>query len=275
MPALRTIVALSVLSAFSQAGSAEQPPLAQALIFHASFDQGVDADFSAGDKRLYTAESYKMLEAARPGLHHEGITRVEGKGRFGGALEFRVPNKKAIFFRADKNLAYRDTDWSGTVSFWLNLDPDQDLAPGYCDPIQITDKQYSDAAFWVDFSKDERPRHFRLGVFGDLAGWNPQNQPPDKNPDFQQRLVTVRQPPFRRGQWTHVALVFAGLNRSQPGYARLYLNGHVQGTSGDIAERFTWNPVQATIRLGMSYTGLFDELSVFQRALSAAEIAPL
>ncbi len=42
----------------------------------------------------------------------------------------------------------------GTVSFWLNLSPEKDLEPGFCDPIQITDTTYDDAALWVDFSAE-------------------------------------------------------------------------------------------------------------------------
>ena len=59
---------------------------------------------------------------------------------------------------------YAKSNWSGAVSFWLRLDPDTDLEAGYCDPLQNTPREWNDAAFWVDFSKDERPRHFRLGA---------------------------------------------------------------------------------------------------------------
>ena len=44
----------------------------------------------------------------------------------------------------------------------LKLDPETDLEPGFCDPLQITDKAYNDSAVWVDFPKDDIPRHFRL-----------------------------------------------------------------------------------------------------------------
>jgi hypothetical protein len=46
-----------------------QQALATALTFHASFDNGADADFGLGDKRVYTAPTYKNLDAAQPGLH--------------------------------------------------------------------------------------------------------------------------------------------------------------------------------------------------------------
>ena len=63
---------------------------------------------------------------------------------------------------------------------------------------QITDKAYNNSAIWVDFTKDERPRHFRLGVFGELKSWNPNNLPGDKNPAFGARLVVEPKHPFAR-----------------------------------------------------------------------------
>ena len=162
------------------------------------------------------------------------------------------------------------------MSFWLSLDPNQDLEPGYCDPLQVTDEDYNDAALWVDFTKDDKPRHFRLGVFGDLKTWNPKGLEPDKNPDFLRRLVVVKEPPFGRGKWTHVAVTFSGLNaRGRGGSAKLYLNGRLQGTTPEIREPFTWDVPRAAIRLGVNYVGLFDELSAFNRPLNDKEIQTL
>ena len=69
---------------------------------------------------------------------------------------------------------------------------EKDLKPGFCDPIQITDKAYNDSAIWADFTKDDKPRHFRLGVFGALKSWNPENLPTDRNSVFLKRLVVVK-----------------------------------------------------------------------------------
>jgi hypothetical protein len=110
------------------------------------------------------------------------------------------------------------------------LDPQKDLAPGFCDPIQITDKDYNDSAIWVDFTKDEVPRHFRLGVFGELKAWNPSNLAPDKNPDFLRRLVVVERPPFTRETWTHVVVTWSDLG-SERGISALYLNGKLVSNS--------------------------------------------
>ena len=40
-------------------------------------------------------------------------------------------------------------------------------------------------------------------------------------------------------------------------------------------QTFTWDPAKTSIMLGLSYIGLWDELSIFDRALSAEEVAAL
>jgi len=255
-------------------GALAAQDLGKALSFHASFDKGLDADFARGDRRIYTAPNYKAQAEAKPGLDHTDVGLLEGQGRFGGALQFRKKNVKAVFYQADKNVAFRPDGWNGTISFWLNLDPDQDLEPGFCDPIQVTDKAFNDSAIWVDFTRDEKPRHFRLGVFGDLKAWNPNNVPADKSPDFAKRLITVAKPPFRRGTWTHVVITHTGLGGGK-GTAKLYLDAKVQGTTETIGEVFRWDLTRGALRVGVSYVGLFDELAVFDRALSDQEVARL
>jgi hypothetical protein len=245
----------------------------KSLTFHASFDKGLDADFAVGDKRIYTAPSYKAQMEAKPGLDHPDVAVVPG-GVTGSALRFGKKNVKAIFYQGERNVPFREGDWTGTISFWLNLDPDQDLEPGFCDPIQVTDKAYNDSAIWVDFTRDDKPRHFRLGVFGELKVWNPNNLPSDKNPDFPKRLITVTKPPFRRGAWTHVVITHTGLG-SGKGVAKLYLDGKLQGTTETIAEPFRWDPSRAAIRLGVNYVGLWDELAIYSRALTDREVAAL
>lgn len=247
--------------------------LGEAMMFAASFDDGWDAAFAQGDRRLYAAPSYDEQELATPGLTTFDIQIAYDVGHFQHALKFNKKNEQAVFYHAQDNVAYSETGWQGTISFWLSLDPAVDLEPGFCDPIQITDSAYNDACIWVDFTQ-ENPRHFRLGVFGDLAVWNPENIPPDKNPTFTNRLVPVEQPPFASGQWTHVAIVHEGLGGGQ-GSAKLYLNGKLQGEASGISEPFTWDVAKAAIRLGVNYVGLFDEIAIFNRPLTEEEIQEL
>lgn len=273
--ALLVMTSMRSAGAPLQADGALQATLRRALTFHASFDKGADADFGSGDRKIYTGTSFEVREDAKPGIGNPDVVLAKGQGRYGDALQFRRKNTQAIYFRAAGNVPFSQNGWNGTVSFWLNLSPDTDLEPGYSDPIQITDKTYNNAAIWVDFTRDDKPRHFRLGVFGDLKSWNPENLPPEKNPFFDRRTIVVSQPPFTRGQWTQVVITHAGLNTAEGGTAKLYLDGRLQGTAADIREPFTWNVAQATIRIGVNYVGLWDELSVFDRALSAEEVGAL
>jgi hypothetical protein len=263
---------IAMLWFVATAGLAQQAK--DALLFHASFDKGIDADFAKGDRRLYTAPTYKEPQSAKPGLDHPHVSIVQGVGKSGAALEFRRKDTRAVFYRADKNTAFQSKNWSGTISFWLSLDPETDLEPGFCDPIQVTDSAYNDSAIWVDFTKDDKPRHFRLGVFGDRESWNPTKMPDDKNPVFMNRLVVVKKYPFAKGRWTHVAITHSGLGSGE-GTATLYLNGEKQGEASMIGEAFSWDPAFAALRLGVNYVGRLDELKVFSRPLTQAEIRSL
>ncbi|MBI4909364.1 MAG: LamG domain-containing protein [Acidobacteria bacterium] len=247
--------------------------LRQALTFHANFDKGTDAVVALGDKRIYAAPTYKEQDAAKPGLEGTDVTLAASAGRQGGALRFAKKNTRAVFYRGAKNVAFDAKGWTGTIAFWLSLDPETDLEPGFCDPIQITDKAYNDSAIWVDFTKDDKPRHFRLGVFGALKAWNPENIAADKNPAFLNRLVVVKQTPFARGKWTHVAITHRGLGAD--GSAELYLNGKLQGRTAGIREAFEWDMTRGAIRLGVAYVGLMDDVMLFRRALTGEEVARL
>ncbi|MCW5980341.1 MAG: LamG domain-containing protein [Bryobacteraceae bacterium] len=241
------------------------------LLFHASFDKGVDADVARGDAKIHSAPDFKPEASAKPGLGDVDAVIEKGAGVGGSdALRFRSKNTRALFFRGDRNIKPS----AGTISFWMRLDPEKDLAPGFSDPIQVTDKTYNDSAIWVDFSKDEKPRHFRLGVFGRLKDWNPSDTPPDKNPDFLRRLVVIERPSFSNNHWTHVAITWTGLDAGG-GKAALYVDGKPVSTAKEIRERFEWEPARLGIRLGLSYTGLMDEVAVFDRALSDSEIGAL
>ena len=252
-----------------------QNDLKTALTFFSSFDTSVVADFSLGDNNLYTVPNRRARDSAQIGLHKPDIQHVTNQGRFGGALLFTDKSPGNIYYSSTKNIAYSKTDWSGAVSFWLSLDPNTDLKPGYCDPIQITDVSYNDAAIWVDFTKDDTPRNFRLGVIGNRDSWNPNPEGPDNaNPNFIKQLPVVENPPFEKGKWTHVLINFSNLN-TQNGKAELYVNGELKGTRSDITDPFTWELDKSNIYLGLSYIGLYDELSIYNKTLSEKEITTL
>jgi hypothetical protein len=250
--------------------------LAEALTFHASFDHGPDADFSLGDGRIYsvTVENGQETGELRPGLGQPALTLAEGQGRFGAALEFPLENSHVVLFKAARNVAYSRSDFGGTTSFWLSVDP-AEIPQRYCDPFQLTDKDYSDACIWADFTKNDSPPDFRLGCFGDQREWDVADKRGGSE-EFFFRLVKVAEPPFAKGQWTHVAITWNGLNTSQRGRARLYLNAEYVGATSRVAEQFTWDVEKVNIRLGTGhFVGLFDDLAFFNRPLTSDEVRAL
>ena len=258
------------------AQAADQDNLSSALTFHASFDGSTGAEFALGDPTLYHAPAMNKRANARPGLPTSGIAAAKDQGRFGDALSFQDKAGAIVFFHAAKNMAYRETNWSGTVSFWLSTDPVSELKAGFCDPIQITPRAWNDAAFFVEFEKRPTGIPFRLGAYADFNAWNPSNRKWEEIPMADKPLLSVEQPPFAKGKWTHVAFTFEHFNSGvADGIARLYLDGKPRGTIPAHTQTFTWDMDKSAVMLGLSYVGLFDELSLFNRALTPEEIARL
>jgi hypothetical protein len=246
--------------------------LSEHVLFYSSFDGSTTAEVAVGDPNFYTADSLPKRETARAGLHDPAVSIAAGQGLYGDALEFTARNRQLTYYRATENLGYSTDSWSGAVSMWLQLDPATDLEPGYCDLIQITDVAFNDASIWVDFTK-ENPRSFRLGVIGDLEAWNPDKKNPHESEEFARRLIPVEAPPFQRGTWTHILINFGGLN-SESGTTELFVDGVSMGSLA-VTDPFTWEPEKALFMLGLGYIGLMDELAVFDRPLTAAEIGAL
>ncbi|WP_109301000.1 LamG-like jellyroll fold domain-containing protein [Aquimarina sp. AU474] len=238
------------------------------VLFYSSFDGKLAANVATGDAMIYTADNYKKADDAKPGIHNPDVILAKNKGIIGDALHFTDKNTSAIFYKAFKNIGYSRDSWSGTVSFWLQLDSNKDLAPGYCDPICITDVRYNDAALWVDFT-DDNPREFRLGAMGDLKVWNPENK--NDETKWKKRTVTVTRPPFKKGEWTHVVITFSKVNTSKSTF-KLYLNGKFTGVIKDVNDPFTWEAENGKIMLGLGYIGLMDELTIFDKPLDSKEV---
>lgn len=251
--------------------------LGEALVFHAPFDGKGDAAFGKGDLKIYSATSMKHPRTGTAGLPASRfVTLAAGEGKFGDGLQFHRKSSEMIFFQAEKNFPYQQKDWSGTVSLWLKVDPEMELAPGYTDPIQITPREWNDAAFFVEFTADDKPRHFRLGAYADFKIWNPDNRDWNIIPFAEKPLVRVERPPFNRQSWTHVVFTFEKFNTGRKdGIATLYLNGNAQGQLSPREQTFTWDPAKTLIMVGLSYVGMLDELAVFNRALTSKEVQQL
>ncbi len=181
-----------------------------------------------------------------------------------------------VFFQGHHNVLYRTQDWSGTVSVWLRTSREEDLPAGFCDPIQITPREWNDAAFFVEFEKRTNSIPFRLGAYADFKVWNPAGRDWSQIPQDEKPLVTVPQPPISRDRWMHVVFTWENFNTSQSnGVARLYSNGEFRGQLSPRPQTFTWDPEKVLVMLGLNYVGYLDELAIFDRALSAAEIRSL
>ena len=174
-------------------------------------------------------------------------------------------------------MVYRKSGWNGTVSFWLSVDPEADLAMGFCDPLQITSKAWNDAAFFVEFEKKTNAVPFRIGVYPDPAVWNPRNQKWEEMSPAEKPHVTVPAPtPFARGRWTHVVFTFEHFNTGRSdGVVTLYLDGRKAAQIPARQQTFTWDLDKTYIMMGIGYLGLWDELAIFNRALTAEEVGRL
>ena len=247
-------------------------PLKQALTFHASFDQGLDADFSRGDKACLVRGKQGTVPAAL----NEELKLVPDGGRFGGGLHFTKKGTTQPRFKDAGVLNYNATNWNASVSVWLRLDPDKDLAPGYCDPVQIVGDDTKKGFIFLEWSKDETQREFRYAIRPKVEIWNPNNLDWAKMTDAQRPAVNLRKAPFSREAWTHAVFSFANLNdKAKKPIGRLHLNGKLVGTIENWDLTLGWNPDAVALVLGAAYVGHLDDLAVFNRALTDAEVTQL
>ena len=245
--------------------------LRRGLTFHAPFDASFDASLSAEDPVSRVRVSGKMTSPT-PGPNLDFST----DGKFGGCLVFSKKGAVRPEYAASKSLAYGTTDWSATVSVWLRLDPDKDLAPGYCDPVQIIGDDVKKGFIFLEWSKDHTPRHFRFAVRPLYHLWNPDAVGWEQIPDERRPMVKMEQAPFRRDRWTHVAFVLDRLNNhAAPPRARLHIDGRQIGVIQGHDLTFGWDPAAIRLVLGAAYVGSMDDLAIWNRALSAEEIARL
>lgn len=270
-----SLVALCTLFSCFLSIEASEFPYLDSLTFYASFDGSIDADFGSGDLRMYTTMTREM-EDAKLGENREDVALDPEGGKFGGALKFTERVDPLLLYKVEGNIDYKKKNWSGTLSFWLRLDPDEDLEPGYCDPILLTDKNWDDACFFVDFTKDDNPRKFRGGFFCDKPVWNPKGLNWDDVPEEEHPFIVVDNPPFGHDDWTHVAMTFSKVNTGEKnGSVKLYMNGELKGAMEDREQTFTWDPSKAWMKIGYNYIGWFDELAIYNRELSADEVKAL
>jgi hypothetical protein len=246
--------------------------LKKALTFHASFDTGLDADFSKGDKACVMKKGKELV----PCVPNDDVQIVAGAGKFGGALHFPKKGTTRPQYSGVNVLGYNDKSWSSTVSVWLRLTPDKDLEPGYCDAVQIVGDDTKKGYIFLEWSKDETPRFFRFAIRPLFAIWNPTNVQWADIPFEKRPMVQVANAPFSRDTWTHVVFTVSNINdKTAKRTGSLYLNGKLQGRIENWDLTFGWDPAQVAFILGAAYVGDIDDLAVFNRALSDDEVSEL
>ncbi len=254
---------------------ADDERLRKAVTFYASFDSSLKADFSRGAALLRTRSDNpkKKGEQVFKDGYPKNAFRSTKDGHVGGALEATevLPNRGRIFYPAASNLAYSKDGWDGAVSYWLQTNPDTMLRTRFCDPIQITHRGAHNGGLWNDFP-DSKPRSMRLGAFRGLAD----GEKAIKESDPQAPLVRIPKIGFKENEWHHIAFTWSQFDTGKAdSRASLYIDGKLAGelTERDIAMR--WDMQQTGIYVAVSLIGKMDELAVFDRSLSTAEISRL
>jgi len=251
------------------AESEAKAKLSKALTLHTSFDKGLDADFSRADKKCYVQQGQTLV----PAVANDQVQLAADAGRYGGALHFPKKGTYRPSFKDGGVLGYNAKSWSASVSAWLRLTPDEDLQPGYCDPIQIVGNDLRKGFIFLEWSKDETPRYFRFAIRPLFNIWNPTNVQWDAIPFDKRPMVQVARAPFSRDKWTHVVFTLENINdKSKPPGGKLYLNGKLQGAIEKWDLTFDWDAAKVLLVLGASYVGHMDDLAVFDRPLTDVEV---
>ena len=229
---------------------------------YASFDQGLDADYSRGSGR----------SAHQPAA----VQHDPAGGRHGGALRFTAADygwdEDEFTFPAADNFPYSPQTFAGTVSLWLNGDPDRDLSPQYpVDPFHIS-RRAADGSFYLDLTRpdDERygsPRKLRLGIYNDS---------PANDRFVGGQLIIVGELHWQKGVWHHLAFTWRNANSGrQDGRAEVYIDGLRRGWMQGYQHQVSWDTAAMTIGLGQRYAGLMDEVLILDTAAEGDQIEAL
>jgi hypothetical protein len=270
-PRFASLLVCAPLLACGASAAENLKPLRDGLTLHVPFDQSLDATFSRGDTKMQTAGAPAK---GQPPMQAADVIKITpGEGKFGGALHVTKKNPFRPTINGTSVLNYKAANWSGTVSIWMRLTPDEDLEPGYCDPVQIVGGDNKKGFIFMEWSKDETPREFRFAIRPKLELWNPQNKDWAKMTDAERPAVNLKRgTPFARTRWTHAVFTFENLNAGKSGVGKLYLDGKLQGTIKDWDLTLGWDPEKVQLVLAAAYVGHMDDLAVFNRALSDREV---
>lgn len=246
-----------------------------AVTFYASFDEQVAGDAGGGSLAVSTRSdnpAEKGQYIVRGGYPAMAF-RIARDGKHGGCLQAVdvLPDRGRLFFPAKGNLAFKSGNWAGSASFWLKTNPDTMLKTRFCDPLQITHKSAADGALWIDFP-DTKPRDLRLGAFTALG----EGEKPVRESDPAAPLIHVRKIGFKEDEWHHMAMTWRNVDSGRPdAEIALWIDGRKGGalTKRDIAMK--WDIDKTGIYFAVGLIGRLDELAIFDRVLTPAEIGVL
>lgn len=267
---------ISALSILSLTPARAEDLMLDELIFYASFDDHLAADVAGNRGTIRTRADHPERKGefvVTDGFDEKTFRIAKKQGVRGGALEAVdvLPRRGRIFFPAKGNLPYKTGGWGGTVSFWLNTNPDTLLKTPFCDPVQITQRGANDGGLWIDFP-DSKPRAMRLGAF-------PAVKPGGRafsESDADAPMVRVEKIGFEQGQWHHVAFAWKNFDTGKAdAEAVLFVDGRRQGALENREIAMDWDLEKTGIYVAVNYIGLLDEFAIFRRSLSADEIGKL
>jgi formylglycine-generating enzyme required for sulfatase activity len=269
-------VALIALSLFASVSHADDAAIRKAVTFYASFDESPKADVGGGELTLRTRfnDEKEKGKFVFENKFDDKVFRVaKGKGVAGGALEATdvLPRNGRVFYPLKGNIAFKKDGWDGALSCWINTDPNKLLKTKFCDPIQITEKGANNGGIWFDFN-DAKPRDMRHGAF--TAVKEGEKAIPEEDPKAP--MVRMKDIGFKSGDWHHIVLSWKNFDTGKPNaVSALYVDGKLIGEVKDRAIGMDWDLDKAGLYTAVNYIGLLDELALFNRALTAVEVASL
>ncbi len=206
--------------------------LAPSMTFYASFEDGMDAAYARDDQHIYSAPSYEALAERGSGYWGQDVALAYDSGVSGNALNFTGALTDALFYTGGAN-----TPWAegGALSVWLR--PTEFAGA----PLAITGSDPLAPAASIDLSSDPVQLVIRA-IQGEGTAIPPESE------------------------WLHVVISISG------GKVTVFLNGEESTTFDLVDPEHSWEAALSTVRLGVNYVGLIDELAVFDRALTSDEV---
>src|SRR5690606_33285060 len=106
--------------------------------------------------------------------------------------------------------------------------------------------------------------------------WNPKDVGWEEIPVEKRPLVQVADAPFASDKWTHAVFTLRNINNdSRPSAGTLYLNGERAGRIEGWDMTLDWAADEVELVLGAAYVGHLDDVAVFNRTLTGAEVKQL